>query len=412
MKLLTVIPALNEESSIEQIIQRSLDARRHIIANSPVTEMEICVVSDGSTDRTVELASRYTDQIRLIVFANNRGYGAAIKEGWSGSDADLLGFLDADGTCDPLFFANLCRALVHEGADIALGCRLNKHTQMPLVRRIGNVLFACLLTMFAHTRVRDTASGMRVLRASAYRALLPLPNGLHFTPSMTARAILGAGGGMKLIEIDMPYFERQGESKLKVVRDGLRFLDTILQALFLYHPARPFVYAALFFAAIAIVLMATPVVHYVRTRTVYEAMFYRFILGHLAATAAVLLFWVAVLSRRIVQIAFGRSTESDVPKSWTRKVFVSPWYWLLPALLIACGFALVGPNLFAHATTGAEFEYWSRFIAMSFFLLVAVMLIAARFVSYFLDLVSEQLAFLGSDSNTNTQERSVVYRSY
>src|SRR5262247_1663883 len=98
MKLLIVIPAYNEESSIKSIIERSLTARDNIIANSPVTEVEITVVSDGSTDRTVELASSYANWINLIVFEKNRGYGAAIKEAWNQSDADLLSFLDADGT--------------------------------------------------------------------------------------------------------------------------------------------------------------------------------------------------------------------------------------------------------------------------------------------------------------------------
>src|SRR4051794_21525896 len=121
MKLLIAIPALNEEDSIESIITRSLAARETIIAQSPVTAVDITVVSDGSTDRTVERASRYTDQIRLIVFEKNRGYGAAIQEAWRQSDADLVGFLDADGTCEPLFFAPLCATLEREGADVILG---------------------------------------------------------------------------------------------------------------------------------------------------------------------------------------------------------------------------------------------------------------------------------------------------
>src|SRR5947209_9864088 len=149
MKLLIAIPALNEESSIETIIRQSLDARRHIIRNSPVTDVEIRVVSDGSTDRTVELASRYADRIDLIVFEHNRGYGAAIKEAWEDTDAELLGFLDADGTCDPRFFADLCNALIDKNAELALGCRLNKHTQMPVIRQVGNFLFACVLTIAA-----------------------------------------------------------------------------------------------------------------------------------------------------------------------------------------------------------------------------------------------------------------------
>src|SRR5438552_8170167 len=111
MKLLIAIPALNEEESIQAIVQKSLEARDHIVANSPVTEVEITVVSDGSRDRTVERASQFVPRINLIIFEKNRGYGAAIKEAWRQSDADLLGFIDADGTCDPKFFAALCQDL-------------------------------------------------------------------------------------------------------------------------------------------------------------------------------------------------------------------------------------------------------------------------------------------------------------
>ena len=73
MKLLIVIPALNEEQSIESIIRRSLEARAHITAGSPVTAVDIAVVSDGSTDRTVERARRYADPVKLIVFEQNGG---------------------------------------------------------------------------------------------------------------------------------------------------------------------------------------------------------------------------------------------------------------------------------------------------------------------------------------------------
>jgi glycosyltransferase involved in cell wall biosynthesis len=126
MKLLIAIPALNEEQSIHSTIQRCLDARRSILENSPVTDVDITVVSDGSTDHTVERASEFGSLINLIAFTQNQGYGAAIMEAWSSSQADLLGFLDADGTCDPQFFATLCNQLVEKNADVALGCRLNK----------------------------------------------------------------------------------------------------------------------------------------------------------------------------------------------------------------------------------------------------------------------------------------------
>ena len=90
----------------------------------------------------MEIAQRYADQIKLIVFEKNRGYGAAIKEGWRQSDADFLGFLDADGTCDPDFFATLCQALERDQSDVALGNRMHTRSKMPLVRRVGNFIFA------------------------------------------------------------------------------------------------------------------------------------------------------------------------------------------------------------------------------------------------------------------------------
>src|SRR5580704_3331412 len=221
MKLLIAIPALNEEESIDSIIRRSIEARGFICANSPATEVDITVVSDGSTDRTVERASQYRDYVNLIVFPQNKGYGAAIKEAWRQSDADLLGFLDADGTCEPRFFATLCKTAVFEDADVVLGCRLNKNSQMPPIRRIANFIFATILSIFSSSRVRDTASGMRVVRKSSLDHLYPLPDGLHFTPAMSARAMLS--DVTRILEVDMPYHERSGESKLRVGKDGVRF---------------------------------------------------------------------------------------------------------------------------------------------------------------------------------------------
>ena len=70
------------------------------------------VVSDGSTDRTAAIAQQIAEEepaVRVIVFERNRGYGAAIKEGFRQSTGELVAFLDADGTCDPNYFGELCR---------------------------------------------------------------------------------------------------------------------------------------------------------------------------------------------------------------------------------------------------------------------------------------------------------------
>lgn len=392
MKLLIAIPALNEEASIESIILRSLAARAAIIAGSPVTAVDITVVSDGSTDRTVELARRYTDQIQLIVFEKNRGYGAAIKEAWRQSDADLLGFLDADGTCDPQFFAPLCATLVCAGADVILGGRLNAASKMPAIRRVGNVLFATVLTVFSAQRVRDTASGMRVIRRRSLPKLLPLPDGLHFTPAMSARAILN--DDLKICEIPMPYHERAGESKLRVGKDGLRFLKVILEATFLYRPSRPLALAGLIGIAGAGALMLLPTLYYLQNHAVLEWMIYRFVVSNMLGVVGFLLLCSSYLTERIVRITVSNRPRQTLRQGRVAAFFAWRGFWLVPLALMGAGIMLVVPSLVQLARTGATYEHWSRFIAMSFLFEIAFTLIITRVIDYTMHLIAGQLAYL------------------
>ncbi len=392
MKLLIAIPAYNEEASIQSTIERSLAARDHIIERSPVTSVELIVVSDGSTDRTVELARRYAGQVRLVVFETNRGYGAAIKEAWSQSSADLLGFLDADGTCDPMYFADLCTALVEENADVAVGCRMTVASRMPLLRRIGNFGFALLLGLVSSKRVRDTASGMRVVRRSSLPRLMPLPDGLHFTPAMSARAALSSD--LKMVERDIPYHEREGRSKLRLIRDGLRFLRVIAEAACLYRPSLPLAVAGGACLAAAAALMAMPVAHYLQHRSVLEWMIYRFVVSDLLGKAGVLLLVSSYLSRRIVAITLAEAQPPS--RGLVGRLLASPGFWLAPVALALAGVYLVVPSLLELVTTGATYEHWSRFVAMSFLVSVAILLAVARALDYSLDLIAERVRYLRS----------------
>jgi len=391
MKLLIAIPALNEEESIDSIIRRSIEAREYICANSPVTDVEITVVSDGSTDRTVARASRYADSINLIVFPQNKGYGAAIKEAWRQSDADLLGFLDADGTCEPQFFAALCKTAVTEEAHVVLGCRLNSNSQMPLIRRMGNFLFATILSVFSSSHVRDTASGMRVVRRSSLDRLYPLPDGLHFTPAMSARAMLNER--TKIMELDMPYHERSGESKLKVAKDGVRFLKVIVEAAFLYRPSRPLGLLAIGFLAFASALMGSPILYYFRNRAVAEWMIYRFLVSELAGITACLCLCASYLTGRMTSIAL---TDEAGPlksrlSSW---LFQARWFWAMPIAFYLVGGLLVVSSLFDRLTTGLTYEHWSRYVVMSFCFAVAMILSVTRITDYVMNLVGGRLNYL------------------
>jgi hypothetical protein len=106
---------------------------------------------------------------------------------------------------------------------------------MPLVRRIGNLIFANLVSLLGNHRVTDSASGMRVIRREALVSLYPLPDGLNFTPVMSIRAL---HEGIRWRETPISYEERAGRSKLSVVRDGTRFLYTIIWTALNYNPVR------------------------------------------------------------------------------------------------------------------------------------------------------------------------------
>lgn len=395
MKLCIVIPALNEEESIEKIILRSLAAKASIIQNSDVTSVDVTVVSDGSTDRTVELAQKYQDKIHLIVFPQNKGYGAAIKQGWLESDAELLGFLDSDGTCDPLFFADLCNLITKEKSDVALGCRINKTSKMPLIRRIGNGLFSILLTYLASERVKDTASGMRVVRRSALPELMPLPDGLHFTPAMSARALLSEQ--IKIREKDMPYEERDGESKLHIWKDGLRFLRVIIETSVLYRPNRILGLIASFLAVITLALMMSPIINYIKYQKVEDLMIYRLIGCNLLGIISFLFFSAAFITEKVVAMTVSRTSLDRGRQSMLSKIYSSGYSWLVPVLGTILGVLLIGDSLYNRLLMGETYEHWSRYVAMSFFISIAFITLATKSIEHVLKLISARLDYMQSN---------------
>jgi len=258
------------------------------------------------------------------------------------------------------------------------------------VRRVGNFIFALLLSIFASSRVRDTASGMRVVRRSSLDHLFPLPDGLHFTPAMSARAMMS--DAVRISEIDMPYRERVGESKLRVIRDGLRFLRVILEAAVLYRPDRPLNLLGLLMLAGATLLMFPPLIYYIGHRAVLEWMIYRFLVSQLLGTTACLCFCASYLSRQITEIALSQEIARS-KKTIFQKFFQAKWFWTVPLLLFLMGGSLVLGSFLQLLTTGSTYEHWSRFIAMTFCFSTAIPLLATRAIDHVLDLVRERVFY-------------------
>jgi glycosyltransferase involved in cell wall biosynthesis len=230
--LSVVIPAYNEEDGIEEISRRVL-AVKPALAEVGVDDLELIVVDDGSQDRTGEIAASI-DGVRLIT-QENKGYGGALKTGFTNAKGELIGFLDADGTYPPEYFPKLCVAAL-DGADLVIGSRrAGEESQMPMTRRLGNFFFANLLSLVSRQKVSDSASGQRVFKREIYERMLPLPDGLNLTPVQSARALHEE---MKVVEVPITYSERLGRSKLSVVHDGRIFLQSILWTVLMYNPVR------------------------------------------------------------------------------------------------------------------------------------------------------------------------------
>jgi hypothetical protein len=231
--LSVVIPAYNEEDGIAEIAERVLSVKDDL-QEAGVADLELLVVDDGSGDGTAEIASRMAG-VRLIRHGKNRGYGAALKTGFSNATGELIGFLDADGTYPPEYFPQLCRKAMN-GTELVIGSRMSgTDSKMPLTRRVGNYFFATLLTLIGRQKVSDSASGMRVFKRSILERIYPLPDGLNLTPVMSTRAV---HEGIQMAEVPIPYDERVGNSKLSVVRDGTLFLQSMIWTVLTYNPVR------------------------------------------------------------------------------------------------------------------------------------------------------------------------------
>lgn len=265
--LSVVIPAWNEENGIVQIVER-VRATRPALHNLGL-DLEIVVVDDGSRDRTATLAAQCGDT-RVIRHLVNRGYGAALKTGFRHAQGQILAFLDADGTYPPDALPEMYQALLAQDADIIVGSRMSgAASEMPVTRRVGNFAFAQMLSILSGVRVQDSASGMRMFKRQALIKLYPLPDGLNFTPAMTTRAL---NEDIKIVEVPISYAERIGRSKLSVVRDGVRFTNTIVWTTMTYRPVRVWGGIGLAMGAVSAVLAVLLIVDWLTGGTFLGAL--------------------------------------------------------------------------------------------------------------------------------------------
>ncbi len=366
-----VIPAYNEEEAIGSTVERCIAAVESIKARTPIRHVEIIVVSDGSSDRTAEIARSYSG-IQVVAYAKNRGYGAAIKLGFSKGCGDLLGFLDADGTCDPELFVDLINVAISEQADVVLGSRLNNESKMPWLRWAGNRMYSILVSHLGTRKINDTASGMRVLRRDALPKLYPLPDGLHFTPAMTCRAVLQ--DGITLLEIPIPYHERLGRSKLKVLRDGVRFLHSILEIALTYRPLKFFGWTAALLFLVGFIYSLGPIHTYILRGVIPAHLIYRLFAINAAGLAGMILLTIGVVAERVAEVLNRSSHRRSLMERFLLKVCSTKAMLIAGIFPIFAGIILNGGVILEYMSTGHITYHWSYISVGSFLVLMGLQL--------------------------------------
>jgi glycosyltransferase involved in cell wall biosynthesis len=183
--------------------------------------------------------------VRVLTHQQNRGYGAALKTGIRQAKHDLIVITDSDGTYPNERIPDLV-ALSRE-ADMVVGSRTGDNVTYPLIRKIPKLFLKRFAEWMAHQPIPDMNSGLRVFRKSvAERFLNILPNGFSFTTTITL-AMMTNGYSVHYEPID--YHPRVGKSKIKPIRDTLRFVQLILRTGMYFAPLRVFLpVAAVFFS--------------------------------------------------------------------------------------------------------------------------------------------------------------------
>jgi glycosyltransferase involved in cell wall biosynthesis len=219
-----VVPAFNEEDAIGGLVAQLRSAARW---------HEIIVVDDGSKDAT---AARATEAgARVVRHPYNKGNGAAVKSGIRTATGEFILIVDGDGQHQPEDAKRLVARLGEY--DLVIGAR-SAGTQATHARRFGNSALNWLAGYLTDRDIHDLTSGFRAARREHLREFIHLlPNGFS-TPTTTTLAFIKAGYNVTFEPVEAR--QRVGHSKIRLARDGTKFLMIILRIVTIFSPLRIF----------------------------------------------------------------------------------------------------------------------------------------------------------------------------
>jgi glycosyltransferase involved in cell wall biosynthesis len=193
-----VLPAYNEEAVIAETVRRTGDA----LVALGITDFEVIVVDDGSSDAT---ATRAADAaapgrlVRVISHPRNRGYGAALRTGFDAATRDAVFHMDSDGQFDP---NEISRLLALYGPDrVVSGYRIRRNDTL-LRRLYHNAFFGLVRLLFGPT-VRDVNCAFKLFPRA-------VGQGLHSDGALVCTELLvrARRSGYRLMDVGVHHYPR------------------------------------------------------------------------------------------------------------------------------------------------------------------------------------------------------------
>jgi hypothetical protein len=170
VELSMILPCYNPGPAIGGFLERLTAELKDGVSH------EIIVVSDGSTDGSIEVARRFpSPSVRVIHYANRAGKGHALRVGLSAARGAFVGFIDADGDIDPQAIGPFLSLMHLYEPDIVLGSKRHPMSEVsyPKLRRVMSWTYHKLARVLFRINVRDTQTGLKLVRKDVLARVLP-----------------------------------------------------------------------------------------------------------------------------------------------------------------------------------------------------------------------------------------------